>query len=267
MAALSISRAWDDTKAVLARDGRLISTVALALLLLPGSVLGVAVPTAITGTAPMDESIALPMMLVALIGLVGRLAIARLALGGGVSVGQAMVQAAKQALSVLAAFLVVVIPMTLALAPFLPGVLQAPQNPSPTAAWAMLAILVVGFAFGVRLLATVVPDAMANGGGPLRLLKNSWTLTQGHWLRLVGFVLLFFIGAMVATRAVQWVLGGALTVALGSLEPMTLSALVLAIVLALIGTMFTILFIVMLTCIFVQLTGQAQQASVPRSGS
>ena len=40
MASLSISKAWDESKAILAHDGRLIASVALAL---------VALPTAITG--------------------------------------------------------------------------------------------------------------------------------------------------------------------------------------------------------------------------
>ena len=42
---LSISRAWDETKAIFARDGRLLVAVALALVVLPMVVLGLAVPS------------------------------------------------------------------------------------------------------------------------------------------------------------------------------------------------------------------------------
>ena len=38
MAKLSISRAWDETREVLKRDGRLLSIVAFALLALPSTV-------------------------------------------------------------------------------------------------------------------------------------------------------------------------------------------------------------------------------------
>ena len=41
MAKLSISQAWDETRLILARDGKLIAAVALALFVLPGIVLNV----------------------------------------------------------------------------------------------------------------------------------------------------------------------------------------------------------------------------------
>jgi len=265
MTGLSISRAWDETKAVLAHDGRLIWTVALALLVLPGAIYGVAVPDAVTGGAvPTGPNVAY-MLLVALIGLIGRLAIARLALGGTVSVGQAILEAARRVPAALAAFLLVMIPIAAALTPFFPTLLKAPQAPSPVAAWGALIVLLLGFALGVRLLATIVPQVMAEGGGPIRLLKDSWRQTEGHWWKLIGFVILFFMAAIVATRAVQWVLGGAVLVALGPLKTMSLSALILAVVLALVGSVVTTIFTVMLVRIYLQLSGKAPAASVPAS--
>src|SRR3954469_21169370 len=49
MAKLSISQAWDETRLILERDGKLIAAVALALFVLPGIVLNVAVPKMPTG--------------------------------------------------------------------------------------------------------------------------------------------------------------------------------------------------------------------------
>jgi hypothetical protein len=98
------------------------------------------------------------------------------------------------------------------------------------------------------------------------LVKDSWKQTEGHWWKLIGFVLLFFVAAIVATRAVQWVLGGAVLVALGPIKVMSLSALVLAVVLTLVGSLFTTIFMVMLVRIYLQLSGKAPVASVPSSG-
>ena len=41
MSRLSISAAWDETKAILVREGRLLATVALALIVLPQTVFAV----------------------------------------------------------------------------------------------------------------------------------------------------------------------------------------------------------------------------------
>ena len=49
---LSISKAWDETKAILVRDGRLIGAVALALFVLPGLVLDLAYPVTPPATLP-----------------------------------------------------------------------------------------------------------------------------------------------------------------------------------------------------------------------
>ena len=40
MRRLSISRAWEETKSVIARDGRLLVSVALALVVLPQTIMG-----------------------------------------------------------------------------------------------------------------------------------------------------------------------------------------------------------------------------------
>jgi hypothetical protein len=265
MAGLSISRAWDETRSVLAHEGRLIWTVALALLVLPGAILGVVIPDAVTGTAALTGAIALPMLLVALIGLIGRLAIARLALGGTVSVGQAIQEAVRRVPVAVAAFLLVMIPIAAALTPFVPALLNAPQSPSPVAAWGSMIVLLLGFALGVRLLATVIPQVAAQGGGPVRLVKDSWRQTEGHWWKLIGFVLLFFVAAIVATRSLQWVVGGAVLVALGPIKAMSLGALVLAVVLTLVGSLFTTIFTVMLVRIYLQLSCNTPLASVPSS--
>jgi len=48
-AKLSLSRAWDETRDVLHRDGRLIAIVALAMLVFPGTVQEMVTPQAPAG--------------------------------------------------------------------------------------------------------------------------------------------------------------------------------------------------------------------------
>src|SRR5205085_372003 len=74
MASLSISRAWDATKATLSRDGRLITTVAVALIGLPATLTAFIDPS--TGLIQETQSAGsgLLAIAVAVIGLIGQLA-------------------------------------------------------------------------------------------------------------------------------------------------------------------------------------------------
>ena len=96
MAKLSISQAWDESRAVLARDGKLIGAVALALFVLPGIVLDLFMPEAPAGQFPPAG----PWMAVAavaiLMSLVGQLAIIRLAMGPHLTVGEAITRVAGE---------------------------------------------------------------------------------------------------------------------------------------------------------------------------
>ena len=89
MSALSISSAWEDTKALLARDGRLFASVALALIVLPAAVMGVLDPRVEQGDSAPGWFNAL-VFIVSLISLAGQLALIRLALGPSVTVGGAI---------------------------------------------------------------------------------------------------------------------------------------------------------------------------------
>jgi len=81
MAKASISTAWDESKRVFATDSRALTAVALALLVLPSTILGTVSPKTLMGAAPVDTSVGLVALIVMLIGLVGRVTIARIATG------------------------------------------------------------------------------------------------------------------------------------------------------------------------------------------
>src|SRR5437868_8062995 len=88
MSSLSISVAWDQTKAILGHDGRLFATVALALIVLPEvvfAVVGVPIGTQATALS------AISYLIVVLLGFVGQFALDLLAIWPSVTVGGVIV--------------------------------------------------------------------------------------------------------------------------------------------------------------------------------
>src|SRR5688572_19750953 len=109
---MSPSRAWDETREVGRRDGKLIAAVALAMFFLPGVVLGLVDPRA--GAFPDTTGGAVIMLVVGLIALVGQLAIIRMALGARMTVGEAIGHGARRVPSYLVAGLIWAGPLILA---------------------------------------------------------------------------------------------------------------------------------------------------------
>ena len=98
------------------------------------------------------------------------------------------------------------------------------------------------------------------------IISRSWSLTAGHWGRLLGFLLVFFIGAIVALLAIGALSGVVAKLLFGPVEAMSPSALLVALVGAVANAATTALFAVMLARIYAQLASEAQ-VSVPSSGT
>lgn len=265
MAKLSLSKAWDETRAAAAGDGKLYFAIALALLALPATVFGTMAPEMLLGGTPGNQSVQLLFLLVLVLNAIGRIAITRLALRPE-SVGEAIIHGLKRLLPVAGAFIIFILPVVLLLVPFLPRVMAAPQNPPPDALLIATIILIAAFVIGVRLVLLLIPVAAAEPAGPIALLKRSWQLTRGNWWRLTAFLIAFFAANILASRAIGYALGGVLLLVSGPIKPMTVSGLILAAVVALVGAAFTAMFSIMLARIYVQLSGRAS-ASVPSSGT
>src|SRR4051794_17401159 len=135
---LSISQAWDETKAVLTRDGKLIGAVALALFVLPGIVLDLVMPPAPAGQFPAPG----PWMAVAavaiLISLTCQLAIIRLGMGPHLTVGDAIAHGARRLLPFVAAVLAWGAPLILVIAFLYASMAENSEKPSPAAALALI---------------------------------------------------------------------------------------------------------------------------------
>ncbi|HET7708667.1 MAG TPA: hypothetical protein VFK50_03925 [Sphingomicrobium sp.] len=252
----------------MARDGRLIWTVALALLFLPQVLSSTVAPPANLATEAAPGSSGLVITAALLISMIGQLAIVRLAVGPTTSVGNAIRHGARRFPSALAAFLLFLIGMALILVPLiillgLTAMLINPASPPPPQfVLRVLLLLVVAFLVSVRFL-LVTPVASSESAGPIAILKRSWALTGSHYARLLGFILLATIAALVVVIAAQIV--GTIIARLfaDTVNPLSAGALVLALFTAGAQAALSAVFTVMLARIYVQAAGQAPQATVP----
>ena len=273
MSKLSISKAWEDSKGIAVRDGRLIGAVALALLLLPQAIAGVIVPPPNLSGVQAPQWAPILSLLVAAIGVVGQVAIARLALGPAASVGESISHGLRRAGPALLAIALFAIPLAIlfvALVALVAGPsaiegFSGGAEPSPGVAGAILLGMIVALAIAVRFQ-MIVPAAAAESGGPVKLVRRSWELTSGHYWRLLAFLLLV-LGLAVVLLLVSMSIGGILgRVIFGDIKPFTIGALLVALVSGLVQAALTAFASVMLARIYVQLAGRSA-ASVPSSGS
>lgn len=272
MRRLSISAAWEESKAIFARDGQLLMAVALALVALPSTINGLLNPAGVNAS----ESpwwIDLIAVLASLIALGGQLALIRLALGPSITVGGAIAHGMRRLPIYFLAVLMLVIALFLAAIPlaFLLSVLGVPINQrpvpmSPALGFVSIAVLLAIIAIGVRLILSS-SVASAEDVGPLQILKRSWNLTSGNFWPLLGFLLIFLVGTIIVLTAIGAATNVAVKLTLGSAQPMSAAALVLALVSSLISAAVTTIFAVMLARIYLQLAGPGTAAAgVPSSG-
>jgi hypothetical protein len=274
MSSLSISKAWDESKAIAARDGRLIGAVALALVLLPEVVFGVIVPPpALSGEAVPSWSL-LFSSIVAVIGVVGQIAIIRLALEP-VSVGEAISNGLRRVASAIGALLLFALPLALVLVLLLVAIggtsgMEALRggggSAPPGVAGAILLFVVIAVAISIRFQ-MVVPVASAETGNPIHILKRSWAMTKGHYWRLLAFLIMILILAVVVLLVAQMFGGILARIVFGDVKPLSVGALVAALIGGAAQAVVTALSSLMLARIYVQLSGRGSGAGVPRSGT
>lgn len=269
--AVSISKAWDETSAILRADGKLVASVVAALIMLPVALDTLISPPAaeMAGEAP---AIGGPIgFVVLMIGLVGQVALTAIGLNRGATVGEAIRIGASRFLRVLGAGLLFFVPLVILLSALLvgsSGVEGVSTLPARIAtgditgqeSLAVLVWLIVLIVLGVRFsLSTSV--AVAEGGGPVALLRRSWALTKGHFWRILGFVLLLGLGLLVVSTAATALIGFLVTATLGAAEPMSVAALLLGLAGGIFQGLFVAIYMLMLARIYVQ--AASVDASVP----
>jgi hypothetical protein len=268
MRSLSISQAWDEAKAILVHDGRLFVSVALALIVLPQTILGAAGIGQPGEAAPLAAAV---LFVGVLIGFAAQIALNRLALGPHITVGAAIGRGFKRLLPLFVALFLVGLALVLALILIgfvlaAMGVIGMPVKGQPPSA-GLLVLIVLGIATVSAIFQLLVPLAAAENGGPIRLLSRSWSIARGNYGRLLLFVMIILAAALIVLLASQVVIGSAVVLALGKPVAGSVSALVFALLVALIQSAVTVVGSVMLARIYVQLAGRDEApAGVPSTG-
>lgn len=271
MAKLSISKAWEESIAFLGRESRLVTPVALAMFMAPGTLFGWYNPSGDPSQAGGGAGWPFTL-LVLILGVSGQMVIAGLAIGWPGSVGSAIAQSLRRVWGVLAAVLIVFIPLTVMLV-FTVAILVGGAgitDPAQVTAEALagvpglrlvLLVMTLIFLFAAVRLFPVSAAGMVETANPLRLLTRCWQLTSGHFLRLLGTFLLFLIAGVVASLAVTTVVGSAMTIVAGEPQPFNLSALIVALADATVSAAISAISAALVGRIYVQVT--AAEATVP----
>lgn len=262
---LSIGKAWDDCKERVARDGRPLFWLVAALVGLPSLVMMLVWPEqAGSDAAPVSTGQVAFGFATLVAASIATLSVAAIALLDRLSVAEAVRRAVRVFPNILGAALLLIVPFLGALvaALFIGGnarLLGQPFEPklieqlSLTSLLLILLTLIMITYFGIRMmLSTQV--AIVEGKGPVALLKRSWELTTGHFLRLLGFALLVGIAQSVAEGAASTIFGLAGKFLLGPVEPFSLSALLVGIVVSAITVVFVMITGLMSASIYSQLS-------------
>lgn len=263
MRKLSISQAWEETRAVLARDGKLIGAVALALLVLPGLVVNATMPTAQRGAMPAPGPWMIVGAVALIISFVGQLSIVRLAMGPQITVGQAIAHGARRTLPFIGAFLMWAVPFALLVSLLYEVARSNVPNVSAIAAIGMIIVFIVGIFFAIRLL-LLGPVASAEPIGPFDIFRRSWDLTAGNWWRLFGFILVFFIGAVILLWATASVVGLLAKMIFGDVAPLSAGWLLVMIIAQLLSAFVYVVLFTMQARLYAQRSGG--EVSVPTTG-
>lgn len=268
MANLSITTAWNEASTFVSREARLLFPLAFMLVALPMAVVGALAPQPQTPQEVSQPGLWFGLFLAAaLMGVVGNLAISTLALRPGQSVGEAIGRGFRRFPSLLGAILLLMLAgmalffiAAIIMVMLVPGAASSASagvaNPALAAATGLVILLLlpVLLYFGARL-APMTPLAAAEDTGPIGVLSRSWTLTRGHALKLVAFLIVIGLTAGVISFAVQAIAGLAAMAATGSIQPGTTGAFVVQLVLAAVNTVVATYITCTIAFIYAQLSG------------
>ncbi len=214
MASMSIGKAWEQAVAFVAREASLLFPVALLFVALPGLILQEMTPPELASWTMTGSTQAMPhvppgfliaMILTAIIIWFGSLTLFALALRPGISVREALrlglarlpvlLGTALVAIGIMAAIVLAAVVVSVAL--------SMVSKPLGASVGLLLGFAVAGFmAFASVRLLLLNPVVIDGDAGVIASLRYSWTLTRGHFWRLLGFiVVLTLVSAIVATAA------------------------------------------------------------------
>ena len=259
---LSIGKAWEETSAFLAREGRLVAPVALATFAFPATLAGWAYPG-----NPGGGGAGWLLLLVMLVALVGQMTVVQLVNGWRGSIGQAISNAGRCLPKLLGALIIAFLPLmlvaivgmgvSLTSAGITDPATLTPEMIAklPYVGWLLLFVTLFLIIVGVRLF-PIAAIAVSEPLGAIKLLKRSWILTNGGFWRLLVLALLLGIVAVVLDLAVTAVVGSIVTLAVGEPAAFNVSALLIALVSGLVGAIVSTVSAAMAGRVYVHLSAQ-----------
>ena len=257
MASLSISEAWNESAAFVRREAQLVLPIAFLLIALPGALMQASMPVPVPGQLP-EPGWWLALLPVAItLALIGNIAISLLALRAGTSVGESLQRGARRFIYLLAAGLLVGLGLVVVALPLilLAGLgAAATGNPAFGALLALAVLLPVMMLLWIRLF-LMTPVAAVEEIGPIAIVRRSWSLTKGHWPKLLGFLLLLVVVVLIVSMAVAAIGGILIVLVAGPPHPGSLAAWLILILSALVQSLLSTIFAVMIARIYAQLSG------------
>ncbi|WP_419814885.1 hypothetical protein [Glacieibacterium sp.] len=247
MTRFPIAAAWRETVRLTRRDLGTYLTLAGAFVMLPMMVVEVFGPQMPTKLADIPPSLLLVQGVLALIGALAQLSVARLVIVGG-GARPALVHAAM----VLPRLAIAAILTSLVLVPAV-LLVQAGMRSQQVLVLFGLALLIPGI-YGIARLALALPVLASRTVGPVAALQLSWVATAGNAGRVLGF-----LGLMIAAMLGLTILAGGVASALGSVLTLmggkALASFVVALVSAAVATVYSVFNSVGLAVIYRRLIG------------
>jgi hypothetical protein len=264
MSKLSITAAWNESGDYLKDHFGALFTLAVALITLPNVALRAFGPGAMApGQAPAPGLWLLLLPVAVVLGITGSLAISTLALGRATTVGEAIGHGFRRVLPMLGATLILFLALCVVLVPLVMATGLKPGDvaaPTPATAGKVLLVMLVFLALflflGTRLLLST-PVAAAEPAGPVAILARSWALTRGHFWKLLAFLVLLAIAALVVILVATMTVGLVVVALLGPPAPGTASGLVMLLVGGLLNAVFLVVMTTMAARLYLQLAGGA----------
>ena len=250
---VSIGTAWSEAAEFVRREKKLLAPLVLALLVVPATVSQLVQPNnPFVGPGGFQPWMAIAVVAL-LMGLVGQMAVSRLAMGSSGSLGATIIHALKRLPVVAVAFVLFFLLVGLTLIPLVVVLTLIGGGAASGAAKLANFLTLLGlFGAGPRiLLAPAI--AMNEQLGPWGLVQRTWRASRGQYWRLLGFFVLFLAASLIMALAASAVVGSIATLALGPSEPMSVSRLLVALAGGLVQGIAGTLYAAMLGRIVVQL--------------
>lgn len=263
---LDMGNAWNEATRMISANRELVAIIAGIFVFLPAIVLAVVAPGLAAGPANVNPEDPMGTMrgfyaengvwffLVGIINAIGSLSLFALFADNRPTVGDAITSGVKTLLPYLAAQILLVVALAIGLG--VPVGLAAAAGGTPVA-------VVVGIIAAVALIYVMIKfsllaPAMVIGGilNPVNALKASWNATKGNSLRLLLFYFLLGV-AIIVVAAVFGLVTGLFVAMLGT---GSVAAMIGGALNGLIGAVWAIVIVAVLSATYRQLTGPSAKS-------